>query len=63
MNKTRMEAFSDGVIAITAWMGEHHFVNPWLAFGLYVVVAVIWLIPDRRIERMMSDYAKNTGSD
>ena len=24
--------------------------NPWLGFALYIVVAVIWLIPDRRIE-------------
>lgn len=29
------------------------FVNPWLAFALYVVVATIWLIPDRRIERTL----------
>jgi uncharacterized membrane protein len=28
-------------------------VNSWLAFGLYVVVAVIWLIPDRRIEKTL----------
>ena len=27
------------------------FVNPWIAFGLYVVVAIVWLIPDRRIEK------------
>ena len=26
------------------------FVNKWIAFGLYVVVALMWLIPDRRIE-------------
>jgi uncharacterized membrane protein len=26
------------------------FLQPWLAFGLYVLVIVIWLIPDRRIE-------------
>lgn len=30
------------------------FINSWLAFGLYVVVAVTWLIPDRRIERTMA---------
>lgn len=29
------------------------FVETRLAFGLYVVVAVIWLIPDRRIERTL----------
>ena len=27
------------------------FVNPWLADGLYVLVALIWLVPDPRIER------------
>ena len=27
---------------------------PWLAHILYVVVALIWLIPDRRIERVLS---------
>ena len=27
------------------------FVRPWLAFLLYISVAVTWLIPDRRIER------------
>jgi uncharacterized membrane protein len=27
------------------------FVQPWLANGCYVIVAIMWLIPDRRIER------------
>lgn len=31
------------------------FVRPWLADGLYVVVALMWLIPDRRIERAVSE--------
>jgi uncharacterized membrane protein len=26
------------------------FVRPWIAIALYVVVALIWLVPDRRIE-------------
>jgi uncharacterized membrane protein len=30
------------------------FVNQWIADGLYVAVAMIWLIPDRRIERVMA---------
>ena len=30
------------------------FVNQWLADALFVFVAVLWLIPDRRIERMPS---------
>ena len=29
------------------------FVNPWIAIGLYVSVALIWFIPDRRIERVL----------
>ena len=30
------------------------FVNRWLAYALYVGVALIWFIPDRRIERRLS---------
>jgi uncharacterized membrane protein len=30
------------------------FVNPWIAFALYVFVAVLWFIPDRRIESVLS---------
>ena len=26
------------------------FVSPWIAIGLYVFVALLWLVPDRRIE-------------
>ena len=29
--------------------------STWAAFGLYVVVAVMWFIPDRRLERAMAD--------
>jgi uncharacterized membrane protein len=29
------------------------FVGSWLAFALFVVVAVIWLVPDRRIEKTL----------
>jgi uncharacterized membrane protein len=31
------------------------FVNSWLACALYVLVAVMWLIPDRRIERVLAE--------
>jgi uncharacterized membrane protein len=30
------------------------FVSSWLACGLFVLVAVTWLIPDRRIERTLA---------
>ncbi|HZO52796.1 MAG TPA: TMEM175 family protein [Bryobacteraceae bacterium] len=29
------------------------FVNPWISSGLYVFAALLWLIPDRRIERVI----------
>jgi len=31
------------------------FLQPWLAGGLYVLVALMWLIPDRRIERVVRE--------
>jgi len=30
------------------------FFKPWIAFAIYVLVAVMWLVPDRRIERKMA---------
>ncbi len=30
------------------------FVNPWISCALYVVVAVMWLVPDRRIEKKIT---------
>ncbi len=30
------------------------FVSSWIAIGLYVLVAIMWLIPDRRIERKLA---------
>ncbi|HUI65568.1 MAG TPA: TMEM175 family protein [Bacteroidota bacterium] len=30
------------------------FLNPWLSGVLYVLVAIIWFIPDRRIERSLT---------
>ncbi len=29
------------------------FFSPWIAIGLYALVAVLWLIPDRRIENVL----------
>ena len=29
------------------------FVSPWLALAPYVAVALIWLVPDRRVERFL----------
>ncbi len=30
------------------------FVHPWISCALYVVVSIIWLVPDRRIERILT---------
>ena len=30
------------------------FINPWIAVACYVAVAVIWFLPDRRIERVLN---------
>jgi uncharacterized membrane protein len=27
------------------------FLNPWIGFSIYIIVAAIWFIPDRRIEK------------
>ena len=31
------------------------FVHPWIADGLYTVVALLWLVPDRRIEKILTE--------
>ena len=30
------------------------FLSAWVACGLYVLVAVMWFVPDRRIERVLA---------
>ena len=35
------------------------FVSPWIASGLYAAVAVVWLVPDRRIERVLAGPTMN----
>lgn len=30
------------------------FVSTWISCGLYVVVAVMWLVPDRRLEKILA---------
>jgi len=31
------------------------FVSPWISCGIYVLVALVWLIPDRRIEKAIHE--------
>ncbi len=39
------------------------FLNRWIAVGLYVFVALMWLIPDRRIESLFAAEALEEGSE
>ncbi len=31
------------------------FVNPWIGFSFYVLVAIIWFVPDQRIEKRIAN--------
>jgi uncharacterized membrane protein len=37
------------------------FFHEWISGGLYVLVALIWLVPDRRIERVLAMSKKGDG--
>jgi hypothetical protein len=34
------------------------FVSPWISIAIYVMVAVMWLVPDRRIEGVLREKSK-----
>lgn len=34
------------------------FVRPWLSGGLYVLVAIMWFIPDRRMEKVVAEASR-----
>ncbi|MEO8189550.1 MAG: TMEM175 family protein [Acidobacteriota bacterium] len=36
------------------------FVSPWIANAIYVAVALMWLVPDRRIERMLQSTERSS---
>src|SRR5689334_7314285 len=38
------------------------FVVTWASLALYVIVALIWLIPDRRIERVLAEHHDRAGA-
>jgi uncharacterized membrane protein len=37
------------------------FVEPWIALVPFVVVALIWLVPDRRVERYLAEHRGTVG--
>ncbi len=45
-----------GWVSISAYLAAIPlaFINSWVSYALYVLVAAMWLIPDRRIERTLS---------
>jgi uncharacterized membrane protein len=47
VRKGRLEAFSDGVIAIQ--------ITIWIAIAIYVSLALMWFVPDRRIESTLGE--------
>ncbi len=38
------------------------FMSPWISNSIYVMVALIWLIPDRRIERVVATHEPKSRS-
>jgi uncharacterized membrane protein len=38
------------------------FVATWASLAIYVIVALIWLIPDRRIERVLQEHTDRAGA-
>lgn len=46
-----------GTISIVCYVVALAFaaLEPWIACGLYIAVALMWLVPDRRIERLISE--------
>ena len=46
-----------GIISVVIYLVGilFSFVAAWISFALYVAVAIMWLVPDRRIERRMAE--------
>ena len=43
-----------GVLSVVLYIAgivASAFINPWIGFSIYVIVAAMWFIPDRRIEK------------
>ncbi len=47
-----------GKLSIALYLGALPlaFMRPWLAIAVYVFVALMWLVPDRRIERALANH-------
>ena len=57
---TLAEAVGDdrkGIVSIAIYLAGVvlSFIQPWIGFGLYALVAAIWFLPDRRIEKKLEE--------
>jgi uncharacterized membrane protein len=45
-----------GIVSVVLYLAAVPlaFVQPWIAYGIYALVALIWLVPDQRIERALA---------
>ncbi len=41
-------------VLYTLGIAASWFIQPWVGFAIFVVAALVWLIPDRRIERVLT---------
>ena len=51
-----------GIISVVLYIAgiiASAFINPWIGFSIYVIVAAIWFIPDRRIEKKIETEHKS----
>ena len=46
-----------GKLSISAYVAAVGLaaISPWISIAIYVLIALVWLIPDRRIERALAD--------
>lgn len=53
MRSTAKRRYLNGTLSVAAIALT--FVEQWISDGLYVVVALMWLVPDRRIESRVTE--------
>ena len=55
MNKDRMRHLMHAGCTVLYLLGiASAFLSPWLSVAICVAVALMWVVPDQRIERMLA---------
>ena len=49
---TRRDGKARLSLVLYAGAGALAFLSPWIAYGLFAAVSVLWFVPDRRLERL-----------